>query len=284
MAKQYTIGELINLSAGYLSEKGCSSPRLDAELLLAHVLGLDRLALYLNFDKPLTSKEVDEYRRLIGRRGQRIPLAYLTGQKEFYSLPLNVAPEVLIPRPETEFVVEKVLELLERGRPAQILELGTGSGAIAIALACQDPDFQITAADISPAALQVARANAERLEVAGQITFLESDLFAKVSGRFRVICSNPPYIKRSELPKLAPEVACEPAIALDGGPDGLDFYRRILSQAAAHLEQPGFVVLEIGWDQAADVRQLGEDAGLIWLETVQDYGGHDRVVVFQWQN
>ena len=210
MAKQYTIGELINLSAGYLSEKGCSSPRLDAELLLAHVLGLDRLALYLNFDKPLTSKEVDEYRRLIGRRGQRIPLAYLTGQKEFYSLPLNVAPEVLIPRPETEFVVEKVLELLEPGRPAQILELGTGSGAIAIALACQDPDFQITAADISPAALQVARANAERLEVAGQITFLESDLFAKVSGRFRVICSNPPYIKRSELPKLAPEVACEP--------------------------------------------------------------------------
>ena len=159
MAKQYTIGELINLSAGYLQEKGCSSPRLDAELLLGHVLGLDRLSLYLNFDKPLTSQEVDAYRRLIGRRGQRIPLAYLTGEREFYSLPLLVNEAVLIPRPETEFVVDKVLELLEPGRPGRILELGTGSGAIAVALACQDPDIQVTAVDISPEALEVARAN-----------------------------------------------------------------------------------------------------------------------------
>ncbi len=283
MAKQYTIGELINLSAGYLQEKGCSSPRLDAELLLGHVLGVDRLSLYLNFDKPLTSREVDAYRGLIGRRGQRIPLAYLTKEREFYSLPLKVSEHVLIPRPETEFVVDKVLELVEPGKPAEMLELGTGSGAIAIALACQDPDFRVTAVDISPAALQVARANAQRLEVDGQITFVESDLFEKVSGTYSVICSNPPYIKRSERGKLAPEIAFEPAIALDGGADGLDFYRRIFSQAAAFLEQPGFVVLEIGWDQAEDVRRLGEAAGFTWRETVKDYAGQDRVVVFQWE-
>jgi len=276
MAKQYTIGELINLSAGYLQEKGCSSPRLDAELLLGHVLGVDRLSLYLNFDKPLTSREVDAYRGLIGRRGQRIPLAYLTKEREFYSLPLKVSEHVLIPRPETEFVVDKVLELVEPG--------GTGSGAIAVALACQDPDIQVTAVDISPEALEVARANAQRLEVAGQITFLESDLFQRVSGTFQVICSNPPYIKRDDLGKLAPEIAYEPAVALEGGADGLDFYRRIFRQAASFLEEPGFVVLEIGWDQAREVRALGEEAGLTWLQTVQDYGGRDRVVVFQWKS
>lgn len=283
MAKQHTIGELINLSAGYLEEKGCSSPRLDAELLLGHVLGSDRLSLYLNFDKPLNANEVDRYRILIGQRGQRIPVAYLTGQREFYSLPLRVNEDVLIPRPETEFVVDKVLEILNPDQPGQILELGTGSGAIAIALACQNPALKITAVDISTPALKVAQANAESLEVSDQITFLESDLFAELSGKFTVICSNPPYIKKDELAKLAPELGVEPALALDGGPDGLDFYRRILNQAASFLEQPGFVVLEIGWDQATSVRLLGEQAGFTWLETVVDYSDQDRVVIFEWQ-
>ena len=177
----------------------------------------------------------------------------------------------------------KVLELLEPGIPTEILELGTGSGASALALACQDPGFRVTAVDVSPAALAVARANAERLEVQNQITFVESDLFQKISGTYKVICSNPPYIKKSELSALAPEVAAEPALALDGGVDGLDFYRRIFNQAASFLEQPGFVVLEIGWDQAGDVRRLGEEAGFTWLETVKDYGGHDRVVAFKWE-
>lgn len=282
MSKQHTIGELINLSAGYLEQKGCSSPRLDAELLLAYVLELDRLALYLNFDKPLNPREVDRYRGLIGQRGQRIPVPYLTGEREFYALPLKVSRSVLIPRPETEFVVEKVLELLEPDIPSQILDLGTGSGAIAIALACQDPGFHITAVDLSSAALEVAKANAEDLEVEQQITFVKSDLFESVSGKFSVICSNPPYIPSLELSQLEPELGVEPAMALDGGADGLDFYRRILNQATSFLEQPGFVVLEIGWDQALAVRTLGEEAGFIWLETVIDYGGKDRVVVLQW--
>ena len=282
MTKQHTIGELINLSAGYLEEKGCSSPRLDAEVLLGHVLGLDRLALYLNFDKPLSAQEVEQYRNLIGRRGRRTPVAYLTGEREFYSLPLQVTPAVLIPRPETELVVDKVLELIEPETPVQILDLGTGSGAIALALACQDPNILVTATDLSLDALSVAKQNALRLEVDNQVSFVHSDLFQSVQGKYGVICSNPPYIPQSELAGLAPELGIEPAMALDGGSDGLEFYRRILNQAASFMEEPGFVVLEIGWDQAAAVRTLGEQAGFRWLETVVDYGGQDRVVVFQW--
>ena len=282
MTKQHTIGELINLSADYLNGKGCSSARLDAELLLGHILGFDRLDLYLNFDKPLNDKEVQAYRQLIGRRGQRIPVAYLTGEREFYSLPIKVNQNVLIPRPETEFVVDKVLELVEPDQLTKVLDLGTGSGAIALALACQGPYFKITAVDISPDALRVAEANAKRLEVDDQVDFLQSDLFGAVSGKYSVICSNPPYIKREELQQLSPEVGSEPALALDGGPDGLEFYRQILNQAASFLEQPGFIVLEIGWNQGADVRAIGEQAGFAWLETAKDYGGQDRVVVFQW--
>ena len=282
MTKPHTIGELINLSAGYLEGKGCSSPRLDAELLLGHVLGLARLDLYLNFDKPLNGHEVEEYRNLIGRRGQRNPVAYLTGEREFYKIPLRVNDHVLIPRPETEFVVEKVLEYADLKGPCNILELGTGSGAIAIALVCQDPNIHVTAVDISPGALEVAEDNAKRLEVDNQIDFLRSDLYSAVTGTYSIICSNPPYIRHEDLQALPPEVSAEPLHALDGGVDGLDFYRRIMNQAASFLEQPGFVVLEIGWDQAVAVRRIGEEAGFSWIETVKDYAGQDRVVVLKW--
>lgn len=282
MTNKHTIGELIKLSAGYLEEKGCSSARLDAELLLAHVLELDRLDLYLNFDKPLDNREVSEYRSLIGRRGQRIPVAYLTGVKEFYSLPFKVTPAVLIPRPETEFIIDKILELVEPDEPVKILEIGTGSGAIAIALACQDPNFSITATDISREALDIAKNNAANLEVCHQISFVEADLFTNVEGKFEIICSNPPYIPSDELSGLAPELFEEPSLALDGGSDGLCFYKKILEQASSYLEKPGFVVLEIGWNQAEAVRKLGVQAGFLWLETVVDYGGNDRVVIFKW--
>ncbi|HHU62012.1 MAG TPA: peptide chain release factor N(5)-glutamine methyltransferase [Natronincola sp.] len=282
MTNKHTIGELIKLSAGYLEEKGCSSARLDAELLLAHVLELDRLDLYLNFDKPLDNREVSEYRSLIGRRGQRIPVAYLTGVKEFYSLPFKVTPAVLIPRPETEFIIDKILELVEPDEPVKILEIGTGSGAIAIALACQDPNFSITATDISREALDIAKNNAANLEVCHQISFVEADLFTNVEGKFEIICSNPPYIPSDELSGLAPELFEEPRLALDGGSDGLCFYNKILEQASSYLENPGFVVLEIGWNQAETVQKLGVQAGFQWLETVVDYGGNDRVVIFKW--
>lgn len=283
MTKQHTIGELIGLSANYLEAKGCGSARLDAELLLGHALGVERLDLYLNFDKPLNIEEVDTYRRLIGRRGQRIPVAYLIGHREFYGLPLQVNEHVLIPRPETEFVVDKVLELVNLGEVVNILELGTGSGAIALALACQSPDFRLAAVDISPEALQVAKGNAVQLGVDHQVDFFVSDLFDEVSGTYHVLCSNPPYIRANDMSGLGPEVQLEPTLALDGGPDGLAFYRRIFDQAASYLEQPGFVVLEIGCDQGESVRSLGESANFTWLETVKDYAGLDRVVVFKWR-
>ena len=281
---QHSVGELIRLSTQYLSEKGCASPRLDAEVLLGHVLGLSRVELYLNLDKPLTNEEVDQYRILIGRRGQRIPVAYLTGNREFYSLPLTVQPGVLIPRPETELLVEKVIQLVsgDLDETISILELGTGSGAIALALACESPCIQVTAVDISPTALETAKLNAEKLEVADQIYLIQSDLLKEVDGTYSVICSNPPYIPSQEMLTLQPEVSREPKVALDGGEDGLTFYRRIMDQAASFLEQPGFVVLEIGWNQGDAVRQIGENKGFQWLETIPDYGGHDRVVVFQW--
>lgn len=283
---QHSVGELIRLSAQYLSEKGCDSPRLDAEVLLAHVLGVSRVELYLNLDKPLNNQEVDDYRILIGRRGQRIPVAYLTGRKEFYSLPLTVQPGVLIPRPETELLVEKVIELtadfLGQKDPVSILDLGTGSGAIALALACESSSIRVTAVDISPTALQTAEHNAEQLGVGDQIRIVQSDLFENVDGTYAVICSNPPYIPSQELLNLQPELSVEPAVALDGGEDGLIFYGRIMDQAASFLKQPGFVVLEIGWDQGDAVREIGETRGFQWLETIPDYAGLDRVVVFQW--
>lgn len=282
MPKRYTIGELIKISTDYLRGKGCASPRLDAELLLGFVLDLDRLTLYLNFDKPLNEGEIARYRVLIGRRGQRVPVAYLTGRREFYSLALEVNEAVLIPRPETEFLVEKVLELVESAGKVKILELGTGSGAAAVALAYENPDLMITAVDISPAALQVAQGNAERFEVDCQIRFVQSDLFEKAEGKYKVICSNPPYVPRGELAELGPEVGHEPVEALDGGRDGLHFYRLILNQASAFLESPGFVVLEIAWNQAEAIKSLGEQAGLEWKETIKDYGEQERVVVFGW--
>lgn len=288
MRKQHTIQELLAISTQYLSEKGCASPRLDAELLLGHVLGMSRLDLYLNLQKPLTTQEVDEYRQCIGRRGRRVPVAYITGTKEFYSLDFKVTPAVLIPRPETELLVEEVVRaahsrLTAGKRPVRILDLGTGSGAVAIAVARQDPDFLVTAVDISPDALIIARENAESLEVVEQVEFIESDLFSKVRGSFDVICSNPPYVTEDEMRQLQPEVAFEPAQALHGGVDGLDYYRRIFHEAPGFLERPGAVMVEIGADQGQAVSTIAQQAGFEVEKVVVDYQGHDRVVVAVWR-
>lgn len=288
MKKQYTVRELLTISTQYLQEKGCASARLDAELLLAHVLEMSRIDLYLNLDKPLTSKEVDAYRACIGRRGRREPVAYITGTKEFYSLAFRVTPAVLIPRPETELLVDKVVLLaqarLQAGQAeVRILELGTGSGAVAVAVARQDPAFSITAVDISPAALEVARKNAERHEVESQIQFLLSNLFAAVEGKFDIICSNPPYLSQAEMAGLQPEITFEPAQALDGGRDGLAYYRRIFQSAPAYLAKPGRIVVEIGAQQGRAVAEIAQSSGFTVEECLKDYGGHDRVVVARWE-
>jgi len=288
LKKQYTVRELLSISTQYLKEKGCASARLDAELLLGHVLAMSRLDLYLNLDKPLVSKEVDLYRECIGRRGRREPVAYITGTKEFYSLPFTVTPAVLIPRPETELLVEKVVQLgkacLAQGKQeVRILDLGTGSGAIAVTVALQDPAFRVTAVDVSAEALAVARQNAQHHEVAGQIEFVASDLYSQVDGRFDIICSNPPYLTQEEMDSLQPEVSFEPAAALAGGEDGLAFYRRIFPEAPPHLSSPGWVVVEIGAAQGSAVAEAAAASGFVVEECLKDYGGRDRVVVAKWE-
>lgn len=275
-----TVLELITLTTEYLTKQGCDSPRLDAEILLGHVLQMDRLQLYLNFDRPLTTREVDAYRRVVALRAMRRPTAYITGEKEFYSRGFRVNEGVLVPRPETELVVETAIRWGKTFSAPRILDIGTGSGAIAISLASELPGAQVTGVDISPEALAVAQANAAEADTAATINFLQSDLFTAVRGElFHLICSNPPYVPSQDIGTLSPEVQAEPVLALDGGPDGLAVYRRLLAEAPKHLVSGGCVILEIGWNQAAAVQSLGEREGLRCGEVVPDYAGHHRVVV-----
>jgi release factor glutamine methyltransferase len=235
--KTWCIKALLETATGYLSEKGIENPRLNAEVLLAHQLHLKRISLYLNFDQPLTEEEVSGYRNLIRRRLKREPLQYITGNQEFWSLPFKVNPHVLIPRPETEILVEQAITLAGTFEelPLRILELGTGSGVISVSLAKEISEAFILATDISGAALDVARQNARRHDVFDRITFLQGNLFeplTKEGALFHVIASNPPYVCTHEIEGLLPEVALhEPKTALDGGKDGMDFLKIFICQA-----------------------------------------------------
>ncbi|MBE3576618.1 MAG: peptide chain release factor N(5)-glutamine methyltransferase [Limnochordales bacterium] len=293
-AKLPTVLELIRLSTQYLSQCGVATPRLDAEVLLADLLGLTRLDLYVQFDRPLVSAEVDEYRRRIVARGRRVPVALIIGKKEFFGLELLVRPGVLIPRPETEVVVEEALRLLgaAEGRPGparlEIADIGSGTGAIGLALASRLPQARIWAIDLSPVAREVTAENARRLGLAEQVKVLAGDwLRDPDTGQplklpdLDLVVSNPPYIPTGELSGLQPEITrYEPALALDGGPDGLAAYRRMFPQVVPVLKPGGLVVVEIGAGEAAGVRQVGEAAGLQFLRVRPDLAGHERVVSF----
>ena len=284
MSKLRTVLELLNLGSGYLEQQGCPTPRLDAEVLLCHVLNMDRVQLYVNFDRPLEVSEIDQYRYLLGWRGRRVPVSYLLGKREFYSKEFKVTRDVLIPRPETEILVEQAIKLVQPFIMPRVIDLGTGSGVIAVSLALQISEIQVLAADISSQALAVAQENATLLGVEEKITFLQSDLFQKIpNDKYHLICSNPPYIPTKDLSTLEPEVRLEPKIALDGGIDGLDFYRRIIAQAPEYLISGGHLVLEIGWDQGAKVIELGRTAGFVNCQIIPDYAGKDRVVTLTWQ-
>lgn len=284
----WCVKNLIEVSARYLEEKGIKAPRLDAEVLLAHQLDLDRITLYLNFDQPLTDEELTGYRSLIRRRAAREPLQYITGVQEFWSLEMAVCPDVLIPRPETEILVEQAIALArglerEREKPLQILELGTGSGAIAIALAKELPDAAIRATDISRSALRVALENAVTHGVSDRITFISGDLFKPFTGdelTVDLIVSNPPYVSKSEWRELASEVRDhEPAGALDGGEDGMDFLEKIISGAMGFLNSGGWVVLEMAPQQTRKALDLIEATGAYnQKDRIRDYSGRYRVV------
>lgn len=276
---------ILQKAGEFLHEKGSPSPRLDAEVLLADVLGMQRIELYANYDRPLDNKELHAYRQAIARRGKLEPVAYITGVKEFFSREFSVNPQVLIPRPDTEILVEKVLGYLESFSipNPDILDLCTGSGAIGITLALEVEGASVTATDISPAALSVARENAERL--AAKVDFIEGDLYANLNKKFDVIVANPPYIASQEWETLEPNVKLyEPQLALVGGEDGLAFYKRIVEESPQYLKDAGSVFLEIGETQAAEVAKIAESVGIFAKAMVaKDLSGKNRVVFLKRQ-
>lgn len=270
-----------------LSAAGIDSARLDAEVLLAEVLGVERSKLCLNREASLDPRARERFHALVSRRMRSEPVAYITGRREFWSLEFLVTPAVLVPRPETETLVDIVRATADQfrraGRQRRVLDLGTGSGAIAVALAKEIGGAEIWATDISPGALEIARANARGHGVEEKIHFLQGDLFEPVDDHmefFDVIVSNPPYVRRDEFDALPRDVRdFEPRIALDGGADGFDFYRRIISEAPRYLAPRGLVALEIGANMGDEVARLFAEAGGYRTARIdRDCAGRDRVV------
>ena len=273
----WTLLKLLRWTTNYFSEKGIDNPRLDAELLLADVLKLDRVGLYLNYDRPLSQEELDVARPLVKKRGQREPLQYLLGTTEFWSLPFKVTPAVLIPRADTEILVEEALA--RAGSDGQLLDVGTGSGAIIISLASELPDWQMTGLDISAAALEIARENVEKNQVVSQVQLVQGDLAELPVQQYDLIVSNPPYIAQREWDELMPEVRCfEPQLALLAGNDGLECYQHLAAQATSRLKTGGWLLVEIGYQQAEAVKELLAAAGLVNVFVRDDYSAQPRVV------
>lgn len=277
--KRWTVMPLVQASAEYLARRSTSA-RLDAELLLASVLETDRVGLYCRFDRPMAKDEIDRYRDLVRRRGAGEPVAYLIGEREFFGLRFAVDRRVLIPRPETELLVERALALIPAGDAQRVLDIGTGSGAIAVAIAARCPHVRVVAVDISGDALAVAAANAARHGVADRIEFARSDLFEHAPGRFDLVVSNPPYIAPEARETLAADVAAyEPETALFAPERGLYVIRRIIQDAPARMSPGASLLIEIGFDQADAVREIVRASGLYDECVVHpDLAGRDRVV------
>jgi release factor glutamine methyltransferase len=281
--------EVIQRSTEFLAQKGVDSPRLQAELLLAHLLHLPRMQVYLNFERNLSEGEVSSMRGWIKRRGQREPLQQIIGSTCFCGLEIAVNRHVLVPRPETEILAEQgwtLLNALSSGgtQPVQALDYGTGSGCLALALAVKCPALTVVAVDVSAEALRLARDNATRLSVLERIRFSESDGFAALAPEagFHLIIGNPPYIPSAEIDRLQPEVRdFEPRGALDGGADGLDFYRRLAREAKPFLRREGKIMLEFGDGQAGAIAALFQSQNWIVEPIVEDYTRRPRIVIAQ---
>jgi release factor glutamine methyltransferase len=285
---QWTVQRILKWAVGYLRDRGIDSPRSAAEIMLSHALGTDRIHLYMYPDKPLEKTELAVFKDYIRRRIRREPVAYIVGRKGFWSLELGVSPAVLIPRPETECLVEAALAVLAGRAPlpaARILDLGTGSGAIVLALASEADAHRYFASDISPEAVAVARRNAAAAGLSERVLFFVGDWLSAVKPDpvFDLIVSNPPYVARREMAGLQPEIVrYEPELALDGDEDGLRSYRAILGAAHLHLKPGGILILEIGHDQREAVQRMAQQTGVYDLcGCRRDYGGHDRVVAMK---
>lgn len=283
--KIWTIGRILKWTEQYFKDKGIELPRLDAEVLLAHVLEKQRIYLYVHFDEPLQPGELAAYREMIKKRVMRVPVAQILGEKEFMGLTFKVTADTLVPRPDTEILVQAAVDRLKAmagEEPLRFADIGTGSGAICLSVLHYLSDTVADTVDISPAARAVAEENAASLGLADRVTFHTGDLLQPLSGiSFAAILSNPPYIPEADIAKLAPEVRLkEPHTALSGGQDGLDFYRRLAEEAPAMLVPGGFTAFEVGIHQAGVVADLLKANPLIdRTEILPDYAGIDRVVV-----
>ena len=278
-SETWTVRRLLEWTEDFLRKKGVESARLEAQILLAHALGCKKIDLYVRHDEEPPEDRRTAFRETIKKRADGMPVAYLVGYREFFQLEFAVSPAVLIPRPETETLVMEALRRLKPMPAPRVLDVGTGSGAIAVTVARQHKTAQVTAVDVSPAALALARANAEKHGVTDRVTFLEGDLFGPVAGQtFDLVVSNPPYIAHPEFPALDIGVRdFEPRTALDGGTDGLAFYRRIAADVPTRLVPGGSVLVEIGFTQEAAVRDLFA-ARLDVGPTYKDLAGRPRVV------
>ena len=276
----WTITGVLEWTKQYFANKGIENPRLDAEILLCAVLKCERINLYVRFDQPLEDEELALYRGYVARRANQEPLAYILGKKAFMKHSFKVTPAVLVPRPETELLVESVAKAAAGSGAVALLDIGTGSGAIIVSLLDLLPQALGTAVDISAAALQVAGENAVAIGVAERLTLLESDLFSKLPAgqSFDIIVSNPPYIPAADIAELAADVQKEPHGALDGGTDGLGFYKRIISGCSVWLKPDGLLAFEVGIHQAQEVCALCREAGLTETAVRNDYAAIERMV------
>jgi release factor glutamine methyltransferase len=277
-----TILESINLAAGYMEKKGVESARLNAELMLSHILGCKKLDLYLKFDKPLKENEVIKFREFLKRRGDQEPLQYIVGDVEFFGLTLKVDKNVLIPRPETELLVEEIINNTSKETAISILDIGTGSGNIAIALASNIPLSEVTTIDVSAEAICLAKKNAEDCGVSGRIKFVNSDILScqlQFEDKFDIVVSNPPYVSKSEYAGLQPEIVkYEPAGAVTDGGDGYKFYEKIITYAKEFLKPGGLLYFEMGKGQSEKISALFNATGFNNVIVKQDYSHIDRII------
>lgn len=285
MAPPRTLMEYLQLASGHLKACGIESHRLDAEVLLADTLEIDRIQLYVQHDRPLTPPEIDAYRRAIARRARKEPVAYITGKREFYSIELLVDRRCLIPRPETEILVEAALAEIARrfdGKPEiRVADIGTGSGAIAISVAKHEPRARVTAVDIDRQALEIAAENVRRTGMSGRVHLEQGELLSPLGDEpFDAILSNPPYIPEEEWRRLSPDVRdYEPRHALVGGKDGLALIRRLIQEAWSKLSPGGFLALEVGAGQADEALAFARACEYAGGRIIKDLAGHDRVLI-----
>jgi release factor glutamine methyltransferase len=281
MPETWTVRSLLRWARGWLAKKAVENPRLDAELLLAHALGCDRVRLYIDVEKPVTADELARFKPLIQRRGAREPVAYILATKEFYGRAFEVAPGVFIPRPETELLVRLVLDRMEKGVAGRVLDLCSGSGAVGVSVAAERPEARVDLVELSPDALPVARRNAET-HAPGRVRVLAGDLYAALPEqvRYDAIAANPPYVPIAHAEKLAPEIVDhEPHLALFAGADGLAVIRRIVAGLRDWLAPGGLFVTEIDPRQGEAVAHMLRDAGLSQVRVERDLAGLDRHVL-----